>query len=82
MKGGVTHILRDWVEFEQTKRFTGYCGCNSSAANYLSIREVMGAPPENHNEVYLSDKDRQKYVDTLCPECLEHEEVAMAILGL
>lgn len=82
MSTPVTHILRDWVEFEQTRTFTGYCGATTGSANYLSIREIMGAPPVNPNEVYLSDDDRQKYLDTLCPECLEHDEVAMLILGL
>lgn len=81
-KQAVTHVFRDFTEFDQTKSFTGLCGENSARANYLSVREVMGAPPVNHNEVHLSQEDRDNYIKNLCPECANSEEFALLVLAL
>jgi len=77
-----THIFRDFIEFEQTKTFTGLCGATATNACYISVREVMGAPPVNPNEVHLSVEDRQKYLDDLCPECANSEEFGLLVMQI
>ena len=74
-----THIIRDFGD--DWEPIEGLCGVKSLTDNYLTHREMYGLVLVDDNEIYISKDELQEHRDNICPDCKNHPDLALLLLG-
>lgn len=75
-----THIVQD-LDTLLDGHINSLCGIHTPNHNYLTINEMLGRPTVHPQEVFLEEDERQKYIESACPDCLDHPDYALLLLA-